>query len=52
MDPDIQLFHHEIAATWAYRGTGLTRFRETWESSVERAVRKTLDFAEQYYNIL
>jgi len=34
----LQAFREEIMANLAYKGTGLTKFRETGESSVERAV--------------
>ncbi len=38
---DLQLLHEEVISRLAYRGTGLTYFRENWESSVERAVIRT-----------
>lgn len=37
----LQSFHDEILSRWAYRGTGLTSFKENWASSVERAILKT-----------
>ena len=34
----LQSFHEEVLSRWAYRGTGLTSFKNNWASSVERTV--------------
>ncbi len=51
-DLTLQSFHDEILSRWAYRGTGLTSFKENWESSVERAVIKMEELIDRRRKVL
>jgi RNA polymerase sigma factor, sigma-70 family len=46
----LQEFHEETLASFAYKGTGLTTFRETGESSVERAVIRANELTDRKRN--